>query len=231
MMMRGAVLTILGLVWLAGAEILWEKHEERFRFCSWKCMKFVQMWPGSFCVALGPRFDCIIPESADSWTIHGLWPSNIMNCCSCWHLFPSDLMESRVAEAWDLRWVHGGLELPQQVLRGGPRPSHYVQHRRSIPESRDHPVLQSQLPAQHPPGGSGARHGEGAGAAVCDRPPGSPGPGAAQGLSLQQLLGRVLGGGNPGFLPLPALQKPDTRLLLPSEPEESTGPLPLTGGG
>ncbi|KAG6928213.1 ribonuclease Oy-like [Chelydra serpentina] len=98
-MARGAVLVFL---WLAGAEMLREEQVERIGFCSWKCMKFVQLWPGSFCVALGPKFDCVIPESADSWTIHGLWPSNVMNCCGCWQLFPSDLMDlpKQLAQHW-----------------------------------------------------------------------------------------------------------------------------------
>ncbi|XP_043390700.1 ribonuclease T2 isoform X3 [Chelonia mydas] len=48
-MVRGAVLVFL---WLAGAEMLWEEQVEQIGFCSWKCMKFVQMWPGSFCVDL-----------------------------------------------------------------------------------------------------------------------------------------------------------------------------------
>ncbi|CAM4616088.1 unnamed protein product [Lepidochelys kempii] len=67
--------------------------------------------------------------------------------------------------------------------------------RQSDPESRDPPVLQSQLP-------------------------GPPGP-------LQQLLCWVPGAGNQGFFPLLALRKPETHLLLPSKPEEPTGPLPL----
>ncbi|XP_074872962.1 ribonuclease T2-like [Carettochelys insculpta] len=98
-MERGAVLAFL---WLATVGLLQEEHKQRIGFCSWKCLKFVQMWPGSFCVALGPRFDCVIPADADHWTIHGLWPSNIMNCCSCWPLFPSDLadLSKQLAEHW-----------------------------------------------------------------------------------------------------------------------------------
>uniref|UniRef100_A0A8D0L8F5 Uncharacterized protein n=1 Tax=Sphenodon punctatus TaxID=8508 RepID=A0A8D0L8F5_SPHPU len=78
------------------------KTTEPIRFCHWECMKFVQMWPGSFCVALAQRFECGVSESADSWTIHGLWPNDVMNCCSCWHLFPSDLLDlpSELTQHW-----------------------------------------------------------------------------------------------------------------------------------
>ncbi|XP_062996391.1 ribonuclease Oy-like [Elgaria multicarinata webbii] len=63
------------------------------RLCPWECMTFVQMWPGSFCVALGRKFECVMPKNANNWTIHGLWPSDVMECCTYWRLFPSDLVD------------------------------------------------------------------------------------------------------------------------------------------
>ncbi|XP_028922147.1 ribonuclease T2-like [Ornithorhynchus anatinus] len=59
--------------------------------CPWKCIRFVQMWPGSFCVALQQKFQCVLPPGSNSWTIHGLWPNKVQNCCGCWRLFRSDL--------------------------------------------------------------------------------------------------------------------------------------------
>ncbi|XP_042295581.1 ribonuclease Oy-like isoform X3 [Sceloporus undulatus] len=67
-------------------------------YCPWECMTFVQMWPGSFCVALTTRFECVIPKTASNWTIHGLWPSDIAECCHYWYLFPSDLNQDLMTE-------------------------------------------------------------------------------------------------------------------------------------
>ncbi|XP_061452598.1 ribonuclease Oy-like isoform X2 [Rhineura floridana] len=85
-----------GFFWmLASPEDLWRQQAkvENSRYCPWDCMRFVQMWPGSFCVALERRFECVLPKDANSWTIHGLWPSYVRDCCSYWHLFPSDLVD------------------------------------------------------------------------------------------------------------------------------------------
>ncbi|XP_066494234.1 ribonuclease Oy-like [Tiliqua scincoides] len=66
---------------------------EHSRSCPWSCLLFVQMWPGSFCVALGKKFECVMSKNTGNWTIHGLWPSNVMKCCPYWYLFPSDLVD------------------------------------------------------------------------------------------------------------------------------------------
>ncbi|XP_029427751.1 ribonuclease T2-like [Rhinatrema bivittatum] len=82
---------------------LWDEEEEqKLGFCDWKCMMFVQSWPGSFCVFLGKRFNCVIPLSINDWIIHGLWPSGVRECCNCWHLFRSDLqgLESQLSLHW-----------------------------------------------------------------------------------------------------------------------------------
>ncbi|KAH0631594.1 hypothetical protein JD844_005999 [Phrynosoma platyrhinos] len=84
-----------GVLWLLVLvrceEPLRQSVAVRSGYCPWECMTFVQMWPGSFCVALATRFDCVIPKTANNWTIHGLWPSDIEECCHYWYLFPSDL--------------------------------------------------------------------------------------------------------------------------------------------
>ncbi|XP_063168582.1 ribonuclease T2-like [Candoia aspera] len=83
-----------GCFWLlVCAEQLWQKEPEKehSRLCPWECVIFVQMWPGSFCVSLPSKFGCVMSKNAKNWTIHGLWPSNIKECCPYWHLFPSDL--------------------------------------------------------------------------------------------------------------------------------------------
>ncbi|CAI5780649.1 ribonuclease Oy-like isoform X1 [Podarcis lilfordi] len=84
---------------------LWRQQQakvENSRSCPWRCMSFVQMWPGTFCIALGRRFECVLPKDANNWTIHGLWPSNIMGCCPYRYLFPSDLVDltSELNEHW-----------------------------------------------------------------------------------------------------------------------------------
>lgn len=90
---------------LSAASTQWE-HEatdkEALGFCDWTCMKFVQIWPGSFCVGLSTKFSCKIPSFVKNWTIHGLWPSDIMNCCPCWRLFKSDLQDlpSELSQHW-----------------------------------------------------------------------------------------------------------------------------------
>ncbi|XP_032084258.1 ribonuclease T2-like isoform X2 [Thamnophis elegans] len=49
------------------------------------------MWPSSFCVSLPRKYGCVMSEMAKNWTIHGLWPSDVQECCPYWRLFPSDL--------------------------------------------------------------------------------------------------------------------------------------------
>ncbi|XP_069043878.1 ribonuclease T2-like isoform X2 [Lepisosteus oculatus] len=61
-------------------------------FCTWECMKFTLLWPGSFCTTL-KKIECLIPEYVKTWTIHGLWPMSTGRCCGCWPIFPSDLEE------------------------------------------------------------------------------------------------------------------------------------------
>ncbi|XP_043918875.1 ribonuclease Oy-like [Protopterus annectens] len=68
-----------------------ELNEGKKKNCSWTCLTFAQMWPGSFCMNLQHHLKCNIPDSVDTWTIHGLWPSHCEKCCTCWHLFKSDL--------------------------------------------------------------------------------------------------------------------------------------------
>ncbi|XP_030075572.1 ribonuclease T2 isoform X2 [Microcaecilia unicolor] len=79
-----------------------EEDKQKLGYCDWKCMKFVQSWPGSFCVFLGKRFNCMIPEFVNTWTIHGLWPNDVKDCCNCWNLFQSDLLdlESQLSLYW-----------------------------------------------------------------------------------------------------------------------------------
>uniref|UniRef100_A0A8D0C9B0 Uncharacterized protein n=1 Tax=Salvator merianae TaxID=96440 RepID=A0A8D0C9B0_SALMN len=88
----------LGFFWLPVVPEIWQLQaaKEYSGDCPWDCLAFVQMWPGSFCVGLAKKFECIMPENASSWTIHGLWPSNIKDCCYYWHLFPSDLVDLRL---------------------------------------------------------------------------------------------------------------------------------------
>ncbi|XP_008120220.3 ribonuclease Oy isoform X1 [Anolis carolinensis] len=98
-------LLLNGFVWLfvmIGSEQPWQKAEAVHSeyYCPWQCLTFVQMWPGSFCVALATRFECVLPKNANSWTIHGLWPSDITACCRYWYLFPSDLTDLMP----DLNW-------------------------------------------------------------------------------------------------------------------------------
>ncbi|KAM3829947.1 adenosine deaminase domain-containing protein 2-like [Vipera latastei] len=89
---------MLGFLWtgsflyLLSSEKLWGWSEKNHsRLCPWECLIFVQMWPGSFCVSLPSKFECVVSEKAENWTIHGLWPSDIQECCPYWPLFPSDL--------------------------------------------------------------------------------------------------------------------------------------------
>ncbi|XP_053124263.1 ribonuclease T2-like [Hemicordylus capensis] len=106
MMVKLAALVFLGMgafTLLVRAEKLWTQVEmEHAWSCPWKCIVFVQMWPGSFCVALGKRFECVMPKNASNWTIHGLWPSKLMDCCHYWSLFPSDLadLETELSLHW-----------------------------------------------------------------------------------------------------------------------------------
>ncbi|XP_069500396.1 ribonuclease T2-like [Ambystoma mexicanum] len=106
-MMRSSLAKALWLsaALLSVARTHWESkavEDEEPRFCDWKCLVFVQMWPGSFCVGLGANYSCAIPTYVKNWTIHGLWPDQIMHCCSCWPLFQSDLQDlpSQLAQHW-----------------------------------------------------------------------------------------------------------------------------------
>ncbi|XP_062275930.1 ribonuclease T2-like [Scomber scombrus] len=61
--------------------------------CSWKCLLFTLQWPGGFCQSLNKESECRIPQSINSWSIHGLWPIKAMRCCDCWRMFQSDVQE------------------------------------------------------------------------------------------------------------------------------------------
>ncbi|XP_032084259.1 ribonuclease T2-like isoform X3 [Thamnophis elegans] len=41
--------------------------------------------------SLPRKYGCVMSEMAKNWTIHGLWPSDVQECCPYWRLFPSDL--------------------------------------------------------------------------------------------------------------------------------------------
>lgn len=71
-------------------------------FCSWTCLLFTLQWPGGFCQSLNEETLCTIPESIDTWTIHGLWPLRVLSCCNCWPMFLSDVQELQVelTERW-----------------------------------------------------------------------------------------------------------------------------------
>ncbi|XP_028680181.1 ribonuclease T2-like [Erpetoichthys calabaricus] len=72
------------------------------KFCSWECMKFTLMWPGTYCVSL-KKLKCSIPANVKGWTIHGLWPMiHNENCCDCWPIFRSDLdvLEPQLSMLW-----------------------------------------------------------------------------------------------------------------------------------
>ncbi|TNN24595.1 hypothetical protein EYF80_065279 [Liparis tanakae] len=80
-------------------EGLWQDYKHggqgpESQFCSWDCLVFTLQWPGAFCQSLHEGSLCWIPQSVDSWTIHGLWPGMASNCCSCWPMFPSDVQVS-----------------------------------------------------------------------------------------------------------------------------------------
>ncbi|KAM4662992.1 ribonuclease Oy-like [Discoglossus pictus] len=70
--------------------------------CKWKCLLFVQMWPGSFCPSLDSSVQCHIPQFVSGWTIHGLWPDGVTYCCNCWSLHPSQLedLQQRLTHFW-----------------------------------------------------------------------------------------------------------------------------------
>ncbi|XP_034024119.1 ribonuclease Oy [Thalassophryne amazonica] len=71
-------------------------------FCSWKCLVFTLQWPGGFCLSLHNWTECVIPQNYHNWTIHGLWPLNVMKCCNCWPMFQSDVqeIEEELNEQW-----------------------------------------------------------------------------------------------------------------------------------
>ncbi|XP_037630495.1 ribonuclease T2-like [Sebastes umbrosus] len=76
--------------------------QDRKPFCSWKCLLFTLQWPGAFCQSLDKETLCTIPPNVNNWTIHGLWPSKVSHCCSCWPMFPSDVqeLEAELTEHW-----------------------------------------------------------------------------------------------------------------------------------
>ncbi|CAL8334379.1 unnamed protein product [Boreogadus saida] len=80
------------------------RHDEEVQktFCSWDCLKFTLQWPGAFCTYLNETAKCVIPPEINTWTIHGLWPQKVYDCCSCWHLFPSDLedLDEELSQEW-----------------------------------------------------------------------------------------------------------------------------------
>ncbi|XP_026168228.1 ribonuclease T2-like [Mastacembelus armatus] len=80
-----------------GSEVLDKKP-----LCSWKCLLFTLQWPGGFCQSLNKDTECVIPQSINTWTIHGLWPLRVLSCCSCWPMFRSDVqeMEAELTEHW-----------------------------------------------------------------------------------------------------------------------------------
>ncbi|KAK0144819.1 Ribonuclease T2 [Merluccius polli] len=71
--------------------------------CSWQCLKFTLQWPGTFCLYIQKSTsECQIPLDINTWTIHGLWPQKVDNCCRCWNLFPSDLqdLQEELSKEW-----------------------------------------------------------------------------------------------------------------------------------
>uniref|UniRef100_UPI0037E72D85 ribonuclease T2-like n=1 Tax=Semicossyphus pulcher TaxID=241346 RepID=UPI0037E72D85 len=81
-------------------EVTWEDYkygrselQDEKQNCSWKCLLFTLQWPSGFCQSLNKENLCIIPESVNNWTIHGLWPLGVMSCCNCWPMFHSDVQE------------------------------------------------------------------------------------------------------------------------------------------
>uniref|UniRef100_A0A3P8WD68 Ribonuclease T2, like n=1 Tax=Cynoglossus semilaevis TaxID=244447 RepID=A0A3P8WD68_CYNSE len=70
--------------------------------CNWKCLLFTLQWPGSFCLSLSKGTGCRIPQSINTWTIHGLWPVHPNSCCDCWHMYPSDVqeLEEELTQHW-----------------------------------------------------------------------------------------------------------------------------------
>ncbi|XP_037123227.1 ribonuclease T2-like [Syngnathus acus] len=70
--------------------------------CTWTCVVFTMQWPAAFCQSLDNASLCTIPEHVDTWTIHGLWPMKVQQCCRCWPMFFSDVQELQDAleECW-----------------------------------------------------------------------------------------------------------------------------------
>ncbi|XP_076591818.1 ribonuclease T2-like [Chaetodon auriga] len=98
-----AVVVLLQLPdYAATQEGHWEDYKygcqdsERKQLCSWKCLQFTLQWPGGFCQSLDEEDLCRIPQSVNSWTIHGLWPLRVFGCCNCWPIFHSDIQELEV---------------------------------------------------------------------------------------------------------------------------------------
>lgn len=75
---------------------------DKEHYCTWKCVLFTLQWPGGFCQSLNNESLCKIPQSVNSWTIHGLWPLRSLGCCDCWPMFHSDIQEldAELTEHW-----------------------------------------------------------------------------------------------------------------------------------
>ncbi|XP_077421290.1 ribonuclease T2-like [Vanacampus margaritifer] len=71
-------------------------------FCKWTCVVFTLQWPAGFCQSLDNASLCNIPEHVNTWTIHGLWPQKVQECCRCWPMFFSDVQELQDAleDSW-----------------------------------------------------------------------------------------------------------------------------------
>ncbi|XP_069017539.1 ribonuclease T2-like [Embiotoca jacksoni] len=78
-----------------------ELHDTK-QFCSWKCLLFTLQWPAGFCKSLNNETLCMIPQSVNGWTIHGLWPLRDECNCHCWPMFHSDVQEldAELTEHW-----------------------------------------------------------------------------------------------------------------------------------
>ncbi|KAM3875051.1 ribonuclease T2-like [Diretmus argenteus] len=79
-----------------------QDEEPHHKFCSWKCLTFTLQWPGGFCVGLERWSHCRVPPNFHNWTIHGLWPFWVQNCCHCWPMFHSDIkdVDAELTEQW-----------------------------------------------------------------------------------------------------------------------------------
>ncbi|XP_061137442.1 ribonuclease T2-like [Syngnathus typhle] len=80
----------------------YDGHPYHGAACAWTCAVFTMQWPAAFCQSLDNASLCTIPEHVDTWTIHGLWPMKVTQCCRCWPMFFSDVQELQDAleECW-----------------------------------------------------------------------------------------------------------------------------------